>query len=551
MPPPAHGWWPRVGEGRRGRKKSLLFLAAILMLLMPDQSLGASVQDRNRRSPSRTFSGRDGVHLNSRVKDHAGKILADCPILSHCTCEKKRKGLDVTCTRVTSYKLKNDCDELRKVERHIKYFKIRDSDIPKLEDNIFMGMKIEHLVIYNSNLKVMGDKSVSSQANTLSHLVLSKNLLEDVPSEAVKGLHMLDHLNLNQNKIKVMEKGAFVGLGKVTRLTLYDNQIHKIHKNAFDGLTRWKLPYEGSERDLLRLNLGKNQLSSIPHDAILQLKYLKILELTENQIGQIKAEDFIGMDNLDQLTINHNKLTHLGAGFFKGLNSLTTLYIDANNIKTINKDAFEGLEDSLTSLTLTGNQIEEFPSLALRRIHRLETLHLDNNKIERLDEDAFEGFGEHIKFLWMQNNLIKEIPVPAFQDLHSLQWIKLYNNDLRTLHYELVEPALDTLLHIDLHSNPLVCDCELRWYRQYIEEEWNEVDAQWLKDTFCEDVADNRQHNIAEVPLKDMYCGSGVVDKPSSKVSDDGGGTSSLHSSYYVTYHFVLALMAAALGGRL
>lgn len=57
-------------------------------------------------SSGRTFSGRDGVHLNSRVKDHAGKILADCPILSHCTCEKKRKGLDVTCTRVTSYKLK-------------------------------------------------------------------------------------------------------------------------------------------------------------------------------------------------------------------------------------------------------------------------------------------------------------------------------------------------------------------------------------------------------------------------------------------------------------
>ena len=25
-------------------------------------------------------------------------------------------------------------------------------------------------------------------------------------------------------------------------------------------------------------------------------------------------------------------------------------------------------------------------------------------------------------------------------------------------------------------GNPLVCDCELRWYRQWIEEEWNEVE---------------------------------------------------------------------------
>ena len=47
---------------------------------------------------------------------------------------------------------------------------------------------------------------------------------------------------------------------------------------------------------------------------------------------------------------------------------------------------------------------------------------------------------------------IREIPAPAFQDLHSLEWVKLFNNDLRTLTYELMEPVLDTLMHIDIHS---------------------------------------------------------------------------------------------------
>ena len=47
---------------------------------------------------------------------------------------------------------------------------------------------------------------------------------------------------------------------------------------------------------------------------------------------------------------------------------------------------------------------------------------------------------------------IKDIPATAFQDLHSLEWIKLYNNVLSTLHYELMEPVLDTLMHIDIHS---------------------------------------------------------------------------------------------------
>ena len=134
--------------------------------------------------------------------------------------------------------------------------------------------------------------------------------------------------------------------------------------------------------------------------AILPLKYLKILVMSENNIRQMEADDFkgesfilrvlegirritirVGMESLDELTLNHNKLEHLGAGFFRGLNALTTLYVDHNQIQTVNKDAFEGLEDSLTSLTLAGNQIQEFPMLALRRIHSLHTLHLDNNKL--------------------------------------------------------------------------------------------------------------------------------------------------------------------------
>lgn len=58
-----------------------------------------------------------------------------------------------------------------------------------------------------------------------SHLVLSKNLLEEVPSAALRRLHNLDHLNLNQNKLKELRKNAFLGLSKV-----------KTAKSRFPGL---------------------------------------------------------------------------------------------------------------------------------------------------------------------------------------------------------------------------------------------------------------------------------------------------------------------------
>ena len=59
---------------------------------------------------------------------------------------------------------------------------------------------------------------------------------------------------------------------------------------------------------------------------------------------------------------------------------------------------------------------------------------------------------------------IDDIPPPAFQDLHSLEWVKLYNNRLKTLHYELMEPVLDSLMHIDIHSKCII-KAQLKWCR--------------------------------------------------------------------------------------
>lgn len=42
-----------------------------------------------------------------------------------------------------------DTDELKKKERLVRYFKIRNSDLPKLDDHLFMGIKIEYLYIHN------------------------------------------------------------------------------------------------------------------------------------------------------------------------------------------------------------------------------------------------------------------------------------------------------------------------------------------------------------------------------------------------------------------
>ena len=38
-------------------------------------------------------------------------------------------------------------------------------------------------------------------------------------------------------------------------------------------------------RDLIRLNLGRNKLDTIPYDALRKLNHLQILEMSDNQIN--------------------------------------------------------------------------------------------------------------------------------------------------------------------------------------------------------------------------------------------------------------------------
>lgn len=43
-----------------------------------------------------------------------------------------------------------------------------------------------------------------------------------------------------------------------------------------------------------RLNLGKNKLTAIPHEALVSLTYLETLELSGNQISNLSPGDFNG-----------------------------------------------------------------------------------------------------------------------------------------------------------------------------------------------------------------------------------------------------------------
>ncbi len=56
-----------------------------------------------------------------------------------------------------------EADVIKKQEHIIRYFNIRNCNIPRLDDHIFMGMKIEHLLIHNCS------KNIFRPSHTISY----------------------------------------------------------------------------------------------------------------------------------------------------------------------------------------------------------------------------------------------------------------------------------------------------------------------------------------------------------------------------------------------
>lgn len=102
------------------RPISSLLIFTFVLFFSIDLARGASY--RNRRATNQRSS--TSVKLNGRIKEHHGEAEI-CPLLSHCKCHSRGSGLDITCERVNSYKLKVSSERVLK-ESENQYSKLND-----------------------------------------------------------------------------------------------------------------------------------------------------------------------------------------------------------------------------------------------------------------------------------------------------------------------------------------------------------------------------------------------------------------------------------------
>ncbi|GJQ82106.1 hypothetical protein Trydic_g15893 [Trypoxylus dichotomus] len=93
----------------------------------------------------------------------------------------------------------------------------------------------------------------------------------------------------------------------------------------------------------------------------------------------------------------------------------------------------------------------------------------------------------------------------AFDNLNSLETLSLQNNKLMHIPEEIMEPVVDTLRVIDIMDNPLVCDCDLQWYSNWINS-LKDDDIMYKKWSVCMINHEHREYSLQKLPLEKMNC---------------------------------------------
>ncbi|CAN7991153.1 unnamed protein product [Ixodes hexagonus] len=321
---------------------------------------------------------------------------------------------------------------------------VNNSTVESLPDGLFSKLDIQSLHLARCQLKQVSDKALQGLEKSLASLSLPDNQLTEVPVQALRRLSSLRQLDLSSNAIKTVPDNAFGNL-PLNTLKLADNEL-TISDEAFAGL----------ESSLKNLNLKGTGQERVPR-AVSKLTSLAFLDLAQNKIATVAPED-------------------LGS-----MHTLTALNLERNRIIKIEREAFSGINDTLSSLSLLNNLLVEFPSQALSTLTELRVLDLGFNGIRSLPDDAFAN-NPFLTLLALDGNPMATIPLEPFRHLNS------------------------TLRGISIGGPYLECDCQVRWIAEWIANKDLQVTSRERNPQYCGKPDHLKRKTFAQIEPSEFIC---------------------------------------------
>lgn len=417
---------------------------------------------------------------------------ADCPPL--CTCEIRPwftpRSIYMEASTV-------DCNDLglshfpARLPADTQILLLQTNNIATIEHSIDFPVNLTGLDLSQNNLSSVTNINVKQMPQLLS-VYLEENRLTELPEKCLSGLSNLQELYMNHNLLAAISPGAFIGLQNLLRLHLNSNRLQMINSKWFDALPNLEI-----------LMIGENPIIRIKDMNFKPLINLRSLVIAGINLTEIPDNALVGLDNLESISFYDNRLMKVPHTALQKVVNLKFLDLNKNPIHRIRRGDFSNM------LHLKELGINNMPELI------------------SIDSLAVDNLPDLRKIEATNNPRLSYIHPSAFFRLPKLESLMLHSNALSAL-YRGTVAALPSLREISIHSNPIRCDCVIRWMNM------NQTNIRFMEpeSLFCVDPPEFQGQNVRQVHFRDMMEICLPLIAPESLPSDvdlEAGSYVSLH----------------------
>ncbi|XP_055692346.1 protein slit isoform X2 [Lutzomyia longipalpis] len=355
---------------------------------------------------------------------HAGECRMDIECPTACHCERTT----VDCSARGLKEIPRD------IPLHTTELLLNDNDLGRIRSDGLFG-RLPNLV----KLDLRRNKIVSIERNSfegaskIQDLVLAENKIPEIHNKMFLGLHNLKSLSLYDNAISCVMPGSFDYLTSLHTLNLGSNPFNcNCHLAWFSDWLKKRGLSGANPRCAAPAKVADVPLRELPHHEF---------KCTSDADQGCLGEDYCPPQCSCTGTVvrcSRNKLREIP----KGIPAETSeLYLESNEITMIHPDRISHLK-GLTRLDLSNNQINMLSNYTFSNLSKLSTLIISYNKLQCVQRHALTGL-KNLRVLSLHGNQISQIPDGSFSDLTAIT-------------------------HIALGSNPLYCDCSLKWLSEWV-----------------------------------------------------------------------------------
>lgn len=423
----------------------------------PIETSGARCSSPRRLASKRISQIKSKKFRCSGTEDPRSRFSSQCFMELLCPDQCRCEGTVVDCSSQKLTRIPSHLPE------YVTDLRLNDNEISVLEaTGIFKKLpSLRKINLSNNRIKEVREGAFDG-ASGVQELLLTGNRLEAAHGRMFRGLSGLKTLMLRSNLISCVSNDTFAGLSSVRLLSLYDNRIGTITPGAFSTLV-----------SLSTINLLSNPFNCNCHLAWLGrwLRRRRVVSgnprcqkpffLKEIPIQDVAIQDFTCEGN-------DESSCQLGPRCPEQCTCVDTVVRCSNRgLRALPR----GIPKDVTELYLEGNHLAAVPR-ELSAFRHLTLIDLSNNSIGVLTNFTFSNMSQ-LSTLILSYNRLRCIPLHAFHGLRSLRVLTLHGNDISSVP-EGSFKDLVSLSHLALGTNPLHCDCSLRWLSEWVKAGYKE-----------------------------------------------------------------------------